>query len=96
MTYKLLKNKTILFANVEEFTGSLSVILFFNIITSIGLSHNYFEEKKKTYYLFYIQVEYLIKSIPLKNKVRQILNYRLKSNIEDSVKEAVNKYCINL
>ena len=97
MNYKLLKYKTILFTSVAEFTGScLSDELLFNDITSIGLSPNYFEDRKKTYYLFYNQVEYLINSITFKNKLKQLLNYKLKSNIKDSGKEAVHRYWINL
>ena len=93
MNFKLFKHNTILVFRVTQISGSsLSDKLLFNTVISIDLSPNSFEERKKPSYFFYNQVRNHINSFVIKNKVKQLLNCKLKSNINDSNKYALNLY----
>ena len=93
MNFKLLKYNTIPVFRVTQIPRpSPSYKLLFITNISIGLQPNYFEEKEKTYYFFYNQAGNYIKSLTIKNKVKQLLNCKSKSNINDSIKCAVNWY----
>ena len=97
MTYKLLKYKIILVERDFKIIGSnTSDKPFFNVISSIDMSTSDFENRKIPYYLFFNQVGNRINSLTFKNKVKQLLNYKPKSSSNDSNKEAVHRYWINL
>jgi hypothetical protein len=69
MTYKLLKDKTILVTGSVEFIGSYpSGELFFKVISSIGILTTNFEERKNATSLFFKLVVNNINSLTINIK----------------------------
>lgn len=91
MIFKLSKHKSILVFRAARILGSNpSDKILYTTIKLIGLSPNYFEQREKTYCFFYKQVRSNINSFVIKNKLKQLLNCKPKSNINDSNNYAVN------
>lgn len=91
MNYKLLNGKTILVErDFKILSSDSSDELFFNVLSLVGKSTSYFENRKISYYLFYNRVSNYINSLITNNKINQLLNCKPKSSSNARNKEAVH------